>query len=246
MHLALARELVTPATLAALPTSAGEAVERYPGYFYYGNVAPDARYLCGVPRDQTHFYSWVRTKRATTGIEALLATYTELAGSLARPGAARAFLLGYACHLVTDETWIEHVVIPHFRQGPLADVPERERIHLALYTHFDETEESNLGDRAELATLLTSAADLELIPFLEASVLANWRDQVVTALGVSGGPAALGAIWASLGRPPEDLDLFVAELPDLRARALAAVAAPATATYREDSLARSRELLRRL
>ena len=72
------------------------------GSFYLGSTSPDIRAMTKWPREQTHFAP-LSVQEVGTGTRTMFEKYPELLDEGSLSPATRSFLLGYICHLASDE-----------------------------------------------------------------------------------------------------------------------------------------------
>jgi hypothetical protein len=107
-HLAVAQRLLRD---EAVSRSHRRLLQEETGAFLLGSVAADARVGAGVPRENTHFYSY-----AQDIVVSPWRVMLQQHPALWKPHspAHRAFVAGYVGHLAMDEIWSIEMVSPHF------------------------------------------------------------------------------------------------------------------------------------
>ena len=125
-------------------------VDRHLGAFLLGSVSPDIRIITKVKRDETHFVH-LDFQSAGEGLEGLFRLHPHLAQAAALTEPTRAFMVGYASHLLADELWILEMYRPFFgnrevfQDHLLGDLMDR-----ALQLELDRREQLALGGLATL------------------------------------------------------------------------------------------------
>src|SRR3990172_4091204 len=98
-HLLTAQRLLTD---PAVPEEQRALLNARRSAYLLGSVVADAQVLCGLKREETHFYSFEREMEDHPW-RIMLARYPVLQS--AHDPAWRAFLAGYVMHLSMDEIW---------------------------------------------------------------------------------------------------------------------------------------------
>ena len=83
------------------------------GAFLLGSVSPDIRIITRGKRDETHFVP-LDFEREGDGIEGLFHSHPNLAQASDLNEPTKAFIVGFASHLFTDELWILNLYRPYF------------------------------------------------------------------------------------------------------------------------------------
>lgn len=177
--------------------------------FCFGSVAPDFQSLCGVPREETHFYG-LPPEPDNQAYPRMLARFPELARAKELPPEQGVFVAAYSAHLLLDLIWFRQIVVPMFYNAPqLGDVRQRHLLHLVLLSYLDKLALEMLPDSA--AEALAGAWPDGWLPFAPDSDLYQWRDFLVSQLRV-GGDSQTAAIYA--GRLQMTAAAFAAKLND--------------------------------
>ncbi len=145
--------------------------------FLLGSLAPDAIHMRPgwTPADKvtTHFGlpheypDWAK-------IEPLLARAAHAAPPL--PG----FIAGYLAHILTDQFWIEQIVIPNRERIPTG-LSQAER-HALYYRETDQVDFNFYHQapwRADVWRRLAAAQAVDLAPLLSAEEIDGWRSRTL-------------------------------------------------------------------
>ena len=127
----------------------------YSGSYLLGSTAPDVRNLAGWDRYSTHFFDLAKDEPGK-GIQGLFETYPELADAASLGHETRAFVLGYMCHLVTDEYWIAQVYRPYFGKRASSD-PITNVLDRVLQFDMDKRERNGIRDLDAVLDALKSS-----------------------------------------------------------------------------------------
>ncbi|HEX2035581.1 MAG TPA: hypothetical protein VHS99_15505 [Chloroflexota bacterium] len=151
----------------------------FTGHFLLGAIAPDAWAVSGSTRQATHFWDPLEDASSTARLRA---AHPELGDPDALDPAARAYLAGYCCHLVTDEQWTFTIYRAYFgRHSAFKASPEGAMTQLALQALLEQ----RLRERrpADVQRWLHALADTPAVslPFLTAEAVARWRDVLLEA-----------------------------------------------------------------
>ncbi len=190
-HLVIAERLFP--TLATLPA-------QIYGDFLFGCLAPDVdKFVDGMDQVITHF---VPKDRSDRHLEARSAYFVEQQSALLRvpyarlPDRERAFVLGYLCHLASDEGWSRHMLA--YRDQVTA--PLR-----ALLTALDEIAQRELVDLDGDLAALAAAEATDVLTFVSAANLQRMKDSVLPFLQAGGGSEAFLEMARRSGVPEERL-----------------------------------------
>ena len=181
MHLQTA-ELVK-ARLASRPDQSAALLtvlnDEWPA-FYFGSAAPDFQSICGIPREDTHFYR-MPPDPDNMAYTRMFASYPELADAGHLPAAKMVFLAGYIAHLLLDLVWFRQILVPmFFRAEQLGSRQQRHLLHLILLAYLDRVALKALPDSA--AVTMASAQPVQWLPFGGDEELRQWRDYLVPQL----------------------------------------------------------------
>ena len=83
------------------------------GAYLLGSVSPDIRIITRGKRDVTHFVP-LDFEKAGDGVEGMFQSHPDLAQASGLNEPTRAFIVGFASHLFTDELWILNLYRPYF------------------------------------------------------------------------------------------------------------------------------------
>lgn len=154
------------------------------GAFYFGNTAPDAQRLAGLPREGSHFFQ-VPPGDNTTPWDRMFNKHPRLLQSPEDNPQQAVFMAGYLAHLQADILWIEEIFLTHF--GMEADWPSFEDgllWHNVLRAWMDFQTLDKLD--AEIWQAMDELQITGWLPFLSDENLNNWRDFLVEQLKPSG------------------------------------------------------------
>ena len=87
----------------------------------------------------------------------------------------RAFVLGYMCHLVTDEYWIAQVYRPYFGKKASSD-PITNVLDRVLQFDMDKRERNGIRDLDAVLEALKSSDVGVNVSFIDADLLSKWKD----------------------------------------------------------------------
>lgn len=166
-HLAVAQRLLHE---EAVPLSDRDLLQTEIGAFLLGNVAADARVGAGVPRENTHFYTY-----AQDIAESPWRVMLRLNPALWTPHSEsqRAFIAGYVAHLAMDEVWSKEMVAPHFVGREWGSRGIRFLMLHIILIYMDERDLSLIEDWQ--AASLQTAAPSNWLAFMPDSDLRNWQ-----------------------------------------------------------------------
>lgn len=239
LHTAIAKDIADQLNLAALDDERGS--------LYLGSTAPDIRVITHWERSRTHFFD-LDCFDEQSGVSALFAAYPTLMNPSDLSPATRSFIAGYLTHLVTDETWITTVYRPHFGEGsPLGGDIRANVMDRALQFSLDS---ERRRDRHLMVHVLDSVTRCDIgldIDLIDADTLRRWRD-VITDI-VQHEPDwerfRQGAKrHLKVNSDNNDLDAFMASLPDLVDETLRYLTLERVEAFMEDSLKGSLEAVR--
>jgi hypothetical protein len=157
-------------------------VDRHLGTFLLGSVSPDIRIITKVKRDETHFVH-LDFQSAGEGLEGLFRLHPHLAQAAALTEPTRAFMVGYASHLLADELWILEMYRPFFgNREVFQDHLRGDLMDRALQLELDRREQLTLGGLDTLHPLLVEAEQNVEVGFIPSGTLCEWRQWVEDAL----------------------------------------------------------------
>jgi hypothetical protein len=157
-------------------------VHRYLGSFLLGCTAPDIRVITKEPREETHFSS-LHFENIGEGVRMMFQQYPSLSPIKQLNGPTRAFVAGYASHLIADETWVALLFRPYFGNTDVfPDLRWGKFLDRALQLQMDRLAlESSNFLRFVQQHLTTAIVDVD-VEFIPLDVLAQWSDWVVDML----------------------------------------------------------------
>ena len=215
------------------------------GAFLLGSVSPDIRIITRGKRDDTHFVP-LDFEREGDGIEGLFHSHPNLAQASDLNEPTKAFIVGFASHLFTDELWILNLYRPYFGNREVFEDKLRGNLmDRALQLELDRREHLAMGGTTELKPFMTDAERDVDIGFISAETLVEWREWVQNSLGGE-------FTWERLrfmarrvarqeGEGTEDklnelVDEFLESVPDALERIYCAVPEELVAAFRERSI----------
>ena len=166
-----------------IPTHIKLALDVYPnlgrfldphllGPFLLGATSPDIRAITKTQRSDTHFAS-LESKNMTEGVKNLLDTYPELTNSNKVSHATKAFIAGYICHLIADQTWVIEIYRPYFGNRTLFSDPAAANVYdRAVQLMLDNECQTSVSSASD--NLEGSEFGVEL-PFITKNTLMEWR-----------------------------------------------------------------------
>ena len=169
--------------LPNIPTHIKLALDVYPtlgrfldphllGPFLLGATSPDIRAITKTQRSDTHFAS-LESKNITEGVKNLLDTYPELTNSNKVSHATKAFIAGYICHLIADQTWVIEIYRPYFGNRTLFSDPAAANVYdRAVQLMLDNECQTSVSSASD--NLEGSEFGVEL-PFITKNTLMEWR-----------------------------------------------------------------------
>jgi hypothetical protein len=202
-HLAGAQHLLASDSLSE---NASRLMHAERPAFLAGAIAADAQTICGLTREQTHFYAYDRPM-ADHPYRVMLHQYP----SLERPVSAsqRAFLAGYAAHLAMDEVWTLQMTGPHFATSTWGTRTERFlALHLMLIAQDMRSEQ--VIDVAT-ADALRQAQPQGWLPFMSDDLLLEWCRVIGRQLPPHGHSETLDVIAPRVGKPVHELRALLAD-----------------------------------
>ena len=162
--------------LAIAEQLGNSTVERYLGSFLLGCTAPDIRVITKEAREETHFSS-LYFENIGDGVRMMFQKYPSLVPIKQFNGPTRAFLAGYASHLVADETWVALFYRPYFGNTDIfPDLRWGKFLDRALQLQMDRSALKKPSFlRIVQQRLATAIVDVD-VEFIPSDVLAQWRD----------------------------------------------------------------------
>lgn len=231
--------------MAVIPQIQEPLLENNLGEYLFGATAPDARYLTGIPREETHFFSLDRESHQGA-VRCFFQAKPHLreVGRLWPP--QRAFIAGYLSHLIVDELWIQDIYRPYFGK----DSPLKGSREVALWDRalqFELEQQERPGVPANLGALIDGASAGEGLGLIEAETLRRWHRLVAAALSANT-PLERYHLFAQ-NFPKErfdihDIESFLEAFPSLREQVLSYVPRQAIEAFRENCIARSAIVIR--
>ena len=153
------------------------------GAFLLGSVSPDIRIITRGKRDETHFVP-LDFEREGDGIEGLFHSHPNLAQASDLNEPTKAFIVGFASHLFTDELWILNLYRPYFgNREVFEDKLLGNLMDRALQLELDRREHLAMGGTMEIKPLMANAERDVDIGFISAETLIEWREWVQNSLG---------------------------------------------------------------
>ena len=172
MHIHLANQVAEQLNLSY--------VYDHRGSFYLGSTAPDIRAMTKQPRELTHFAP-LSVEQVGTGTSKMFQMHPQLNEGMSP--ASQAFLVGYICHLASDEVWITSVFRPNFdisrEETRLTDDEVQANIwDRAMQLNMDCQTLPQLPMEGHPKELLTQSDKDVSMPFFEEGLLTEWKDRV--------------------------------------------------------------------
>ena len=142
------------------------------GPFLLGATSPDIRAITKTQRSDTHFAP-LESMYITEGVDRLLATYPELTDLKTVSRSTQAFIAGYICHLIADQTWVISIYRPYFGNRTLFSDPAEANVYdRAVQLMLD----SECQTSVSLASNILEASELGVeLPFIANNALKEWR-----------------------------------------------------------------------
>jgi len=146
------------------------------GPFLLGSTSPDIRAMTKTQRQDTHFAS-LDSLYITEGVDRLLDTYPQFTDSKRVSRHTQAFIAGYICHLIADQTWVIEIYRPYFGNYSLFSDPAEANVYdRALQLKLD----SDCQDSVRAASYKLEGAELGVeLPFINKETLKDWRAWVM-------------------------------------------------------------------
>ena len=152
------------------------------GSFYLGSTSPDIRAMTKWPREQTHFAP-LSVREVGTGTKTMFQNYPQLFDESSRSVATRTFLLGYICHLASDEVWITTVYRPNFDINSEETRLTHDQVQADIWDRAVQLDMDRLSlpdVRGPLnAGEAVSCGDEDVsVAFFEDGLLSQWKERV--------------------------------------------------------------------
>lgn len=230
-HLALAHAALAHPDLSE---AARAHLTAHLGPFLLGNTAPDVQTVSGQPREATHFFD-LPTAAPIPAWEPLFAAYPHLADAAALDPAHAAFLAGYLAHLLLDQLWIIHILVPYFYNDPTWPSRDDRRLwHNVLRAYLDaQCLPTLIGPTG---AHLASATPHHWLPFTADEHLTTWRDFIANQLQ-PGQPSQTVAVLAErIGADPARFAAALADQAALQANLFGRYPLATHAQYRQHAL----------
>ncbi len=145
--------------------------------FFMGALAPDACHISEIPKRLTHFWDDARNSFSPEDFRSrFLAGKTPgVAGKGGR--VSHIFALGYLCHLITDDLWLNTVARPLFH----ARYPDRKLRAQIYYQECDRVERElfRKTDGAQLLARISSCPPVEIPGIAPWEAVGAWRRRVL-------------------------------------------------------------------
>ena len=196
-HLRYAQDLLTD---PAVPAQGRALLNTERGAYLLGSVIADAHSLCGLKREDTHFYSFDRPME-THPWRVMMANYPAL--TAARDPAWRAFLAGYVMHLSMDEVWSLEMTGPEFADREWAPRPQRFVMLHVLLISLDERDLALLNP--EFSADFRDVHPYRWLPFMEDRVLREWASLIHAQLSPGGSSETLAVYGPRIQKSPDEL-----------------------------------------
>ena len=157
------------------------------GSFYLGSTSPDIRAMTKWPREQTHFAP-LSVREVGTGARTMFRDYPELLDEGAQTSATRSFLLGYICHLASDEVWITTVYRPNFDTSIeetrlTADQVQADIWDRAIQLDMDRLSLPDVSGPMNAGTHVSCGDEDVSVTFFEDGLLSQWKERVSGFVG---------------------------------------------------------------
>ncbi len=157
-------------------------IDRYLGAFLLGSVSPDIRIITKGKRDDTHFVD-LEFQREGDGLEGMFQLHPHLARGADLTEATKAFIVGYASHLLSDEIWILDLYRPYFGNRDVYHDPiQGDLMDRALQLELDRREQLALGGLETLRPFMVNAEDNVDVGFISSATMCEWRQWIEGAL----------------------------------------------------------------
>ena len=143
-----------------------------------GAISPDAHFVGNVSRVHTHFFD-LDGDDAQSGPNLMFQQHPCFCDGSELAEGTRAFIVGYVCHLIVDDTWVTDIYRPFFgKDSPLGGNTPSNMLDRLLQYEADRRERL---DKPRLAAIRERIknwnADMD-IGIVDNTALCNWRDFV--------------------------------------------------------------------
>ena len=153
-------------------------IDMHMGAFLLGSVSPDIRAMTKSDRYDTHFVD-LNFEKEGEGLNVLFHTHPDLKQASGLTEATRAFIVGYASHLLADELWILELYRPYFGNREIFKDPIRGDImDRALQLELDRREQVSLGGLETLRSFMVDAEKDVEVGFISSSDMHAWREWI--------------------------------------------------------------------
>ena len=191
------------------------------GSFYLGSTSPDIRAMTKWPREQTHFAP-LSVREVGTGTRTMFRNYPQLLDESSHSHATRTFLLGYICHLASDEVWITTVYRPNFDTNSpetrltddqvQADIWDR-----AVQLDMDRLSLPDVSGPLNAGHEVSCGDEDVSVAFFEDGLLSQWKERVSSFVGRefdwSRLKFALNRMYRDNDQVQESVDRFLDRMP---------------------------------
>lgn len=158
-------------------------IEQNLGEYLLGATLPDVRIISGASREETHFFK-LEEPSAESGIKEFFRVHYNLGAYCDVAPNVKAIVTGYLSHLVTDETWIQHIYHPFFgnssplKGNSLANLRDR-----VLQYDLDCRERQDKNKMVKIQAALCRWEPTVSLDFIPNSMLRSWHSFVCLATG---------------------------------------------------------------
>ena len=190
------------------------------GSFYLGSTSPDIRAMTKWPREKTHFAP-LSVREVGTGARTMFRNYPELLDGSAQSPATRSFLLGYVCHLASDEVWITTVYRPNFDTNEhtrlTADQVQADIWDRAVQLDMDRLSLPDVSGPLNAGHEVACGDQGVSVAFFEDGLLTQWKERVSGFVGRefewSRLKFALNRMYRDNGEVQQLVDDFLERMP---------------------------------
>ena len=191
------------------------------GSFYLGSTSPDIRAMTKWPREQTHFAP-LSVNQVGTGARTMFENYPELLDERSLSVATRSFLLGYICHLASDEVWITTVYRPNFDTHSentrlTIDQVEADIWDRAIQLDMDRLSLPDVSGPLNAGHEVSCGDQGVSVTFFEDGLLTQWKERVSAFVGRefdwSRLKFALNRMYRDNDDVQESVDRFLSRMP---------------------------------
>jgi hypothetical protein len=238
-HLALAEGILRGGDL---PPAVNALLKAQRGPFLLGHTAPDVQTVSGQTREETHFYSILRTAERPAH-EMLFVTHPALAHAEALPSAQAAFVAGYIAHLLLDELWLDDVFFRYFAGQEWGTPRERSFLHNVLRTWMDRHDLRRLN--GSIPAALREAEPHRWLPFVGDEHLRAWRDWLVEQLGPGQAVQTAEVFARRMDVPVAEMEIILRSPQRMEEHVFSHIPRAALRSFHDAGYARSVDLLNR-